>query len=121
MMAEYFATTQAHDGFFLNLSTLLLKLCQPFMDPSSHKLLKINPKYCAVTVGSNAIAQETTGLHVIGLDSETRLVLPPDEEHITLKITPAFGFVTECFFMTHHCLHLGEWLMRILITGCCTL
>lgn len=112
-MAEYFATTQAHDGFFLNLSTLLLKLCQPFMDPSSPKLLKINPKYCAVTVNSNAIAQESTGLHVVGLDGETRLVLPPDEEHITLKITPAFGFVTECFFMTHHCLHLGELLMAI--------
>lgn len=31
-------------------------------------------------------------------------------EHITLRVTPAFGFVTECFFMTHHCLNLGEWL-----------
>ena len=29
-------------------------------------------------------------------------------EHITLRVTPAFGFVTECFFMTHHCLNLGE-------------
>lgn len=108
MMAEFFATSQAHDGFFLNLSTLLLKLCQPFMDPCSPKLLKINPKYCAMTVGVDAIGQEGTGLHVVGLDSETRLVVPPDEEHITLKITPAFGFVTECFFMTHQCLHLGE-------------
>lgn len=109
MMAEFFATTQAHDGFFLNLGTLLLKLCQPFMDTSSPKLLKINPKYCAVSVDSNAIAQESTGLHVVGLASETRLVVLPDEEHVTLKDTPAFGFVTECFFMTHHCLHLGLW------------
>ncbi|KAL9957844.1 hypothetical protein ACROYT_G034792 [Oculina patagonica] len=109
MMAEFFATTQAQDGFFLNLSTLLLKMCQPFMDPSSPKLLKINPQYCAVKVGIESITQEDTGLHVIGLDGETRLVVPPDEEHITLQITPAFGFVTECFFMTHHCLHLGLW------------
>lgn len=108
MMAEFFATSQAHDGFFLNLSTLLLKLCQPFTDPSSPKLLKIDPRYCAVTISSDAIGLENTALHVVGLDSETRLVLPPDEEHITLKNTPAFGFVTECFFMTHHCLHLGE-------------
>ena len=28
-------------------------------------------------------------------------------ENITLKNTPAYGFVTECFFMTHHCLNLG--------------
>jgi len=79
MMAEFFATAQAQDGFFLNLSTLLLKLCQPFMDPCSPKLLKINPQYCAVNVGVDGIAQEDTGLHVVGLDGETRLVVPPDE------------------------------------------
>ncbi|KAJ7373174.1 Ubiquitin conjugation factor E4 A [Desmophyllum pertusum] len=110
MMAEIFATTQAQDGFFLNLSTLLLKMCQPFMDPCSPKLLKINPQYCALDVSIDGIAHEATGLHVVGLDGETRLVVPPDEEHITLRITrPAFGFVTECFFMTHHCLNLGLW------------
>ena len=107
MMAEFFAASQAHDGFFLNLSMSLLKLCQPFMDPSSSKLLKINPKYCAVTVDSNTMAHEKSGVHVLDLASETRLVVPPDEEHITFKSTPEFGFVTECFFMTHHCLHLG--------------
>lgn len=109
MMAEFFATTQAQDGFFLNLSTLLLKMCQPFMDPCSPKLLKINPQYCAVKVSFDSIAQEGTALHVVGLDGETRLVVPPDEEDNTLRITPGFGFVTECFFMTHHCLNLGLW------------
>ena len=111
-MFEFLATSQAEDGFFLNLSTLLLKMCQPFMDPLSPKLLKINPQYCAVPVGSDAIGQESTGLHVVGLDSETRLVAPPDEEQITLKITKTFGFVTECFFMTHHCLSIGKWMKR---------
>ena len=111
MMAEFFAASQAHDGFFLNLSMSLLKLCQPFMDPSSSKLLKINPKYCAVTVDSNMMAHEKSGAHVLDLASETRLVVPPDEEHITFKSTPEFGFVTECFFMTHHCLHLGTWVV----------
>lgn len=79
MMAEFFATTQAQDGFFLNLSTLLLKMCQPFMDPCSPKLLKINPQYCAVNIGIDDIAREDTSLHVIGLDSETRLVVPAEE------------------------------------------
>lgn len=89
MMAEFFATTQAQDGFFLNLSTLLLKICQPFMDPCSPKLLKINPQYCAVNVGVEGIAQEDTGLHVVGLDGETRLVVPPDEGE-TLYASLAF-------------------------------
>ena len=89
MMAEFFATTQAQDGFFLNLSTLLLKICQPFMDPCSPKLLKINPQYCAVNVGVEEIAQEDTGLHVVGLDGETRLVVPPDEGQ-TLYASKAF-------------------------------
>ena len=79
MMAEFFTATQAQDGFFLNLSTLLLKMCQPFMDPCSPKLLKINPQYCAVNVSFDSIAREGTALHVIGLDGETRLVVPPNE------------------------------------------
>ena len=78
-MGELFADRQAQDGFFLNLSTLLLKMCQPFMDPSSPKLLKINPQYCAVTTTADSIGRKDAGLHVVGLDKETRLVVPPDE------------------------------------------
>lgn len=25
------------------------------------------------------------------------------------QVTPAFGFVTELFFLTHRCLQLGKW------------
>ena len=78
MMSELFQTAHAQDGFFLNLGIIMLKVCQPFMDPCSPKLLKINPQYCAVATNVDSITSENTGLHVVGLETETRLVVPPD-------------------------------------------
>jgi len=42
------------DGFAINLSAVLLRLCQPFIsNTESPKLLKIDPTYCAVKVRTN--------------------------------------------------------------------
>ena len=79
MMSELFATAQGSDSFFLNLGTILMNVCRPFLDPASCKLLKINPQYCAVETNIDGISHEDTGLHVVGLEKETRLVTPPDE------------------------------------------
>lgn len=39
------------DGFAINLSAVLLNLCQPFIsNVDNPKLLKIDPTYCAVKV-----------------------------------------------------------------------
>lgn len=39
------------DGFAINLSAVLLRLCQPFIcDTNNPKLLKIDPTYCAIKV-----------------------------------------------------------------------
>lgn len=39
------------DGFALNLSAVLLRLCQPFISKTDNpKLLKIDPTYCAAQV-----------------------------------------------------------------------
>lgn len=39
------------DGFAINLSAVLLSLCQPFISNTDNpKLLKIDPTYCAVKV-----------------------------------------------------------------------
>lgn len=41
------------DGFMLNLSNVLLKLCQPFCDnlqPNDVRILKVDPTYCAAVV-----------------------------------------------------------------------
>ena len=79
MMAELFETAHAQDGFFLNLSLIMLKLCMPFMDPASPKLLKIDPCYCAVETSVNSISNEETSVHVVGMEAETRLTLLENE------------------------------------------
>jgi len=39
------------DGFALNLSAVLLRLCQPFISNTDNpKILKIDPTYCAAKV-----------------------------------------------------------------------
>lgn len=44
-------TLTVSDGFMLNLSTVLLRLCQPFCTKlNDAKLLKIDPTYCSVEV-----------------------------------------------------------------------
>lgn len=42
------------DGFAINLSAVLLRLCQPFISNTDNpKLLKIDPTYCAAKVRQN--------------------------------------------------------------------
>jgi len=73
-MSELLSAVLADDGFFLNLGTLLLKLCQPFLDPRSPKLLKIDANYCATITRKEG----STGIHCVGLEDETRLVTSGD-------------------------------------------
>lgn len=40
--------TTVTDGFMINLSNLMLRLCQPFCTNS--KILKVDPTYCSVSV-----------------------------------------------------------------------
>lgn len=43
--------TLISDGFAINLSAVLLRLCQPFISNTDNpKLLKIDPTYCAAKV-----------------------------------------------------------------------
>lgn len=70
MMSELLSGTLADDSFFLNLGTILLKMCQPFLDPNSTRLLKINPHYCATVTSTG----ESAGIHCTGLEEETRLI-----------------------------------------------
>lgn len=78
MMSELFARTLADDGFFLNLGSVLLKLCQPFLDPSAPRLLRIDPRYCATVTNLDMLTNEATGMHSVGFEEETRLVMSGD-------------------------------------------
>ncbi|XP_028402978.1 ubiquitin conjugation factor E4 A-like isoform X2 [Dendronephthya gigantea] len=98
--------TLASNGFFLNLGNILLALCQPFLDPHSSKLTKIDPRYCIAMVTVDTMAQEETTVHLRGLQAETKLCVRESEE-VDSQTSPAFGFTTELFFITHRCLQLG--------------
>jgi hypothetical protein len=69
----------AGDGFFLNLGNVLLSLCQPFLDPQSSKLTRIDPRYCITPATVDTISQEGTTVHLRGLQAETKLC-PPESE-----------------------------------------
>ena len=53
-----FNAMHASDGFFMNLLAVLLRLCKPFAEPKSTKLLKVQPSYCLATKGDDTQLQE---------------------------------------------------------------
>ncbi|XP_013398421.1 ubiquitin conjugation factor E4 A [Lingula anatina] len=93
------------DGFFINLCAVLLRLCKPFCAAQSPKLLKIQLSYCAVEMKTVEEGRERN-MHLKGLNKETSLI-PPPEGSVPYPGEDKFNFLTECFMMTHYCLHLG--------------
>ncbi|XP_072382541.1 ubiquitin conjugation factor E4 A [Diabrotica undecimpunctata] len=98
--------TNVADGFMLNLSNLLLSLCQPFCSKiNDERILKVDPTYCAVS--NEDIAEK--GIHMSDMSTET-CFLPVssddtlEEKRLTAK---SYNFVTECFFMAQKSLDLG--------------
>lgn len=104
------------DGFMLNLSGILLRLCQPFCsDTADPMLLRIDPTYCASEV-SNDAEMHSKGVHMKNMASETCLIPAPEDTPRPLSET--YGFISECFYLAHKALHLGfkvtfEHLMRL--------
>ncbi len=43
-----------------------------------------------------------------GLSEETCLVPPVEAENERLPVEDSYNFITECFFMTHRCINLGQ-------------
>ena len=67
--------TQARDGFFLNLSSLMLKLCDPFLNLTvkPFKVLKVNSCYCAVNSTLQDIEQPNARVHLVQDLEESRI------------------------------------------------
>jgi len=57
---------ECSDGFMLNLCMVLLKLCQPFCQPASPRLLRIRPEYARKEY-KEINDQETHQHHSLGL------------------------------------------------------
>lgn len=93
------------DGFMLNMSNVLLRLCQPFcVKFNDTKIPKIDPTYCSAEAKDEADSLQH-GIHMEDLSSETCLIPTPEGEN--RPIADSFGFTTECFFLTHRALDLG--------------
>ncbi|KAK6625393.1 hypothetical protein RUM43_005690 [Polyplax serrata] len=93
------------DGFMLNMSAVLLRLCQPFVtDYNNSKILKIDPTYCAAKV-TNAEEAQKRNCHMHDLHLETCIL--PTEEGQERPVSGEFNFITECYFMAQKSLDLG--------------
>ncbi|KAL6256533.1 hypothetical protein P5V15_012646 [Pogonomyrmex californicus] len=93
------------DGFMLNIGNVLLRLCQPFCAKlNDTKVPKIDPTYCSAEMKDEAESLQH-GVHLKGLSSETCLIPTPQGEN--RPMSNSFGFITECFFLTHRALDLG--------------
>jgi ubiquitin conjugation factor E4 A len=94
----------ASDGFFLNLSTALLKLCEPFTSLTKFtKLDSLIPLYCSQQ--ANEQQHGGTTVFVFGLKEETKLSVQPPDGLPSDDVE--YNFITQIFFITHRCLQIG--------------
>ncbi|CAN1248441.1 Probable ubiquitin conjugation factor E4 [Linum perenne] len=120
----------ASSGMFINLSAVMLRLCEPFLDPNCTKIDKIDPEY--VFYSNRLDLSGLTALHAsseevaewiknnnprkadtnsdLG-DTENRLVQSHGTSGVKSGTTggskASYTFICECFFMTTRVLNLG--------------
>ena len=76
----------APSGFFVNLTHLLLKFCQPFLSPTSNLLLKIDCRYGAVEADPNLIRSRDTPLHCVGLSKANPMAQKTENSKVSSLI-----------------------------------
>ncbi|KAJ4912092.1 putative ubiquitin conjugation factor E4 [Raphanus sativus] len=121
----------ASSGMFCNLSAVMLRLCEPFLDPHLTKRDKIDPRY--VFYGHRLKLSDLTALHASSEEvsewidkdntekandarngNESRLLQSKEATSSSsnssvqnAKSTTKYNFICECFFMTARVLNLG--------------
>lgn len=90
-------------SFFLNLGSVMLRLCQPFANPDSPKLDLIKIDYCLL---STKDVKRREDVSCIGLKDEVCLQPKPDEFNDEEEKEP-MNFISDCFFLTHQILRVG--------------
>lgn len=116
--------TASNDGFLTHLAVVMLGLCEPFMDPSSPMVAKIDASYflspaCRMDV-SNDTRLAVTGEQLARWCDRDNLARVQARLHATqareatdedevedVAISASFGTITEFFFLTARCLHVG--------------
>ncbi|KDO32860.1 hypothetical protein SPRG_02553 [Saprolegnia parasitica CBS 223.65] len=81
-------------GLLMNLSVVLLRLCGPFLPPTSTKHSLIDPTFLAAVPNP-----------IFPADS-TKLVVA-ESAASTAKTLSDFNFITQCFYLTVESVHLG--------------
>ena len=72
--------TVASCGLCINLTHVLLKLCEPFNPDSKNKtILKVDCRYCSVETSPSSITKPETPLHAINYSKEDKVVGKPDD------------------------------------------
>lgn len=126
--------SSASSGMFVNLSAVMLRLCEPFLDANASKRDKIDPNYVfhnhrmdlrqltaihasseevAAWVGNNSYrnVEENRALHSVEARSSSSI----SGIHTSYSVRPLKGcsekgkytFICECYFMTARVLNLG--------------
>ncbi|KAF2864065.1 hypothetical protein K470DRAFT_254395 [Piedraia hortae CBS 480.64] len=94
MQVDYKAVSS--DGFMLNVTTTLDRLCEPFMDASFAKIDRIDVDYFRRNPRVD-ISDETK----INADQKT------SDEFYSQQATGSHGFISECFFLAVAAHHYG--------------
>ncbi|GAA5939856.1 ubiquitin-ubiquitin ligase UFD2 [Sporobolomyces koalae] len=95
--------TVSTEGFIVNLHSVLLGLCEPFLDPGFTKIDKIDPLYYKYSNKRINVAEETK-ISATQQESDAFYTVDhkPDQPH-----PPAPNFISEVFFLTAQFLHIG--------------
>ena len=91
------------DGFMMNLCAVLLRLCRPFLDPTSGKAWsRLDVKYISDPRARGCLLEDDTRLGM----TEGELNLWAQEAVLPNDPT-SYHFICECFFMTANALRIG--------------
>ncbi|XP_065677419.1 ubiquitin conjugation factor E4 A [Hydra vulgaris] len=94
-------------GFFVNLTHVLLKFCQPFLVPNSNLLIKVDCRYGAIKTNHNLIRNKDTPIHCVGLSAANPMAHKSDNIPSIEIDAIKFKFTADVFFLTHQCYKLG--------------
>jgi len=113
--------TASNDGFLTHLAIVMLGLCERFMDPSSPLVNKIDASYVLSPACRMDVSKDTriaaTGEQIVRWCDRNhparmqarRKARPESDDAVgeDVVIAESFGNVTEFFFLTARCLHVG--------------
>lgn len=88
------------DGFMHNLSAVCLLLCDPFISGAPHKVHLVDPYYLL-------LSEKIDGSDYTGIFADNKKRQEYAEKIIEERGLSSYNFVTEIFFLTMVCSHVG--------------